>query len=114
METVLRKENTMKKYHTHIIVVLPWVIALFFWWRLPETIALHIDLFGRFGNYMDTRWVILIMGVQMLLAHFVLLYIVARFPKQFGINAKKAKMYQWTMPISSLFLMWCLVGKYLF
>ena len=102
----------MKKYTTHLIVILPWLLVGCFWWRLPKTVAMHIDLFGRSGNYADTRVVIPLMGALLLAAHVILLYIIDKYPKQFGISSNKAKMYYWTMPVGSVFIMWCLVGKY--
>lgn len=93
-------------------MTLPWLLAGGFWWCLRKTVAMHIDLFGRSGNYADTRAVIFLMGSLLLAAYVILLYIINKYSKQFGISSNKAKMYHWTMLTGSVFIMWCLVGEY--
>ena len=97
----------MKKYKktltlTSVIILLPIVIGLIFWNRLPDTIATHFGSDNVANGWSSKPFVVFGMPAVMLLLHWVCAADTMNDPKKKNISDKMFRVILWIVPVISL------------
>lgn len=97
----------MKKYKktltlTSVIILLPIVIGLIFWNRLPDTIATHFGSDNVANGWSSKPFVVFGMPAVMLLLHWVCAAATMNDPKKKNISDKMFRVILWIVPVISL------------
>lgn len=97
----------VKKYKktltlTSVIILLPIVIGLIFWNRLPDTIATHFGSDNVANGWSSKPFVVFGMPAVMLLLHWVCAAATMNDPKKKNISDKMFRVILWIVPVISL------------
>lgn len=93
------------------VVLLPLVLGLLLWNRLPEQLAIHFDMEGT-PNGWAPKWVA-VFGLPLFLTaiHLFTVITVWNDPKKQGIGKQMMNMVVWTTPVLSLLCNLTIYGK---
>lgn len=97
------KENKKQLIISSIIILLPIVVGLLLWDRLPDTVATHWGFSGEADGWSSKSFAIFLPPVFMLITHWFCVLVTASDPRNKKRNRKAQKMVLWTIPCVSLF-----------
>ena len=89
---------------TAFFCLLPILLGLALWDRLPESIPIHFDIAGNPDNYAAKGVVVFLIPVLMVLAQFVCCFINDINAKAHGERKKFSLVTKWILPIMSIVL----------
>lgn len=97
----------MKKYKwqillSSVIILIPTVVGLIFWDKLPKLLTLHWGLDGKADGFGSPWIVVILLPLIMLLIYWICLFVTSKDKKQAGQNPKALRMIFWLMPAASL------------
>lgn len=98
----MTKQNKIKIFITTLITLLPVLIGIILWQRLPDEIAVHFS-----GNNTADRWcskAYAVFALPSILAalHLVCLFFTSKDPKKGNIGKKPMNIAYWIIPVISL------------
>lgn len=96
------KENKWKLLVTTLVALVPVLVGIMLWDRLPDTVAIHFGA-GNEPNGWSPKW-FAVFGLPGMLAvlHVFSLFVVSLDPKQKNIGKKPMGVLFWTIPTVSL------------
>ena len=94
---------------TSIIILIPMLVGLLLWGRLPEEVAVHWNARGEVDGYAHKAMMIFGLPGFMLLMHWLCSFVTSLDPKNKDIDGKPLTLVLWICPIMSL-----LVGSIVF
>lgn len=100
----MKKINKKTLIITSIVTVLPILVGMFLWDKLPDRIATHFDMAGTPNGFSSKTFTVY--GMPVLLLFFHLLCVLGTFadPKKENISEKMFNIVLWTCPVVSWLL----------
>lgn len=88
---------------TTLITLLPALIGLFLWNKLPEQVPIHFDFSGKVDNYSSRLFAVL--GLPCIIAFFHLIVVFATMadPRNHQVSSKINRLALWICPVVSFF-----------
>lgn len=96
------KENKGKILISSAVILLPALVGLLLWNRLPDTIATHFDENNVPDGWSGKPFAVLGIPAFLLALHFICLFIVFADPRRKNIGKKPLKIVFWICPFASL------------
>ncbi|MBQ7800842.1 MAG: SdpI family protein [Oscillospiraceae bacterium] len=109
----MMKENKKQLIVSSIIILLPILIGLLLWNRLPDTVATHWGADGTADGWGSKAFAVFAPPLILLATHWLCVLVTSADPINKKHNAKAKKMVLWTIPIVSLFSSAMLYGTVL-
>lgn len=99
----------MKKYIktmilTTLLTVLPILIGLVLWDRLPDSIATHWGMDGQANGYSSKASTVFILPCILVILHLFAFFLVLNDPKKTNIHKKPMMLTFWVIPFISLLI----------
>lgn len=89
---------------TSVLIVLPILVGVLLWNRLPDQIATHWGLNGTADGWSSKPFAVFGMPLFLLAIHWLCLFVTAKDPGNRGQNEKIYALVIWICPILSLFV----------
>lgn len=96
------KKNRLQLVISSVITLLPVVIGILIWKRLPERMATHWGAVGGADTWGARGFAVFGMPVIMLVVEWICIFFTARDPKNKDQSSKVFNMVLWIMPIISI------------
>lgn len=110
MDIYIRREEAMKfmKWKifiiTGIVCLLPILLGLLLWNRLPDTMAIHFDINNNPDNYASKSFVVFGLPVLMVLLQLFCCFINDINASKHGERVKFSRVTKWIIPIMAIIL----------
>ncbi|MBQ6293978.1 MAG: SdpI family protein [Lachnospiraceae bacterium] len=95
------KENKKTLIITSIVNLLPILIGVIFWDKLPDQMATHFSSGGADG-FSGKNFAVFGIPVVMLVLHLIAAFVTANDPRRQNINPKIYRVVLWLIPVISL------------
>ncbi len=99
----MRKINKKKGIISSILILLPAVVGLALWNKLPDSIATHWGFNGVADGFSSKPVAVFLLPFILLAIHWLCLYITIKDPKQKMQSDRVFDIVYWIMPIISIF-----------
>ena len=96
------KKNLPKLIITSLITLIPIVIGLILWDKLPEQVPVHWDINGAVDDYATKTQAVFLMPLILVAFHWICLLGTSLDPKKQNINDKMFTLVLWIIPVISL------------
>ena len=97
------KKNLKTMILTSIVTLLPMLVGLLLWNRLPETIATHFGANGEADGWSSKEFAVIGLPCMMLGFQWLTVAIVGADPKSQNISDKMFTLIAWIMPVVAVF-----------
>lgn len=97
------KENKGKFIISGIIILLPMLVGLLLWEKLPEVLATHWGVSGEPDRFNSKAFVVFRMPLILLALHILGLYITRFGKSQMAQNKKVVALLFWFVPVVAIF-----------
>jgi len=97
------KNNKKKLIVSCVIILLPIVVGLLLWNKLPDTVATHWGADGNADGFSSKAMAVFLMPLFLLATHFLCLFVTSRDPKNKNQTPKAMGIVFWLAPAISLF-----------
>ena len=84
-----------------LVILIPVLVGLILWNRLPETIATHWGFDGQPDGYGSIPFAVFVPYLCLLAGHWLCILVTAKDPKNQGRNGKPIRLVLWIMPVLS-------------
>jgi uncharacterized membrane protein len=98
------KENKKTLIITSIVTLLPIIIGVVLWKRLPDVMVTHFGMDSTGNGSSSKAFAVFVFPVILLALHLLVAYITAHDPKKQNISAKMFTLVLWIMPVLSVVL----------
>ena len=98
------KKNKGTLIITSIVTLIPIVIGLLLWNRLPEQVPFHWDVGGNVDNWVGKTTAIFVMPAVLLGFHWLCVLVSSVDPKSKNYHSSTIKLVLWICPMISLLL----------
>ncbi|MBQ1507969.1 MAG: SdpI family protein [Erysipelotrichaceae bacterium] len=105
------KEKKVLVLITSVLCLLPMIVGLIFYKKLPEQIATHFNSLGEADGYSSRAFAVFGTGAIMLGVHLLCLFITTADPKNRNVSDKVMDLIFWVVPAVSLYITFLLYGK---
>ncbi len=95
---------------TSIVCLLPILLGISVWDKLPETMAIHFDIYGNPDNFASRGFVVFGLPVLMMLLQWICCVINDINTKKFGERVKFTRVTKWIIPVMSIILQAVTIG----
>ena len=96
------KKNLPKLIITSLVTLIPIIIGLILWDKLPEQVPIHWDANGNVDGYSTKIQAVFIMPLILVAAHWICVIGTSLDPKKQNINNKMLTLVLWIIPVISL------------
>jgi uncharacterized membrane protein len=96
------KENKLKTVITTLITLLPCLVGIIIWNRLPETVATHFGVNNEANGWSSRPFTVLAIPLFLAALHLLCLFITSADPKSKNIGDKSKKIIFWIIPLTSV------------
>lgn len=96
------KKNLPKLIITSLVILIPIIIGLVLWNKLPEQMPIHWDINGNVDGYSSKTMAVFAMPLFLLFIHWICVFATSADPKKQNINAKTFSLVLWISPLLSL------------
>ena len=100
----MKKINYKTMILTSLVSLLPIILGLIFFDKLPDSIAIHFNLNGDPDNYLNKTLFIFFMPIMMSILQIILCYFNDTKDDYKEANKKASSVYVWLIPILSIVL----------
>ncbi len=100
----MKKINYKTMILTSLVSLLPIILGLIFFDKLPDSIAIHFNLNGDPDNYLSKTLFIFVMPIMMSILQIILCYFNDTKDDYKEANKKASSVYVWLIPILSIVL----------
>lgn len=98
----MTKNNKLKLIITSLIIILPVVVGLILWQKLPAQMVVHWNADGRADGFASKPFTVFIPALFMLAVHWVCVLVTAADPKNKNIGKKPFGLVLWICPAMSV------------
>ena len=102
MSNMKTNKNTL--ILTSIVTLLPILIGILLWNKLPDSMATRFNLYNVADGYREKWFVVIIEPFILLAVHLIMAMIIAADPRKKNISSKVYGITIWLVPASSLAL----------
>lgn len=103
------KKNKTMIILTSVITLLPMLIGLLLWPKLPDPMATHFGMDGTANGWSSKTFTVFGLPAILIATHLICVFVTAADPKHQNISEKMFSLILWIVPICSVF---CGVGIY--
>lgn len=96
------KKNLPKLIITSLITLIPIVIGLILWDKLPEQVPVHWNINGDVDDYATKTQAVFLMPLILVAFHWICVVGTSLDPKKQNINDKMFTLVLWIIPVISL------------
>ncbi|MGN0334883.1 MAG: SdpI family protein [Lachnospiraceae bacterium] len=96
------KKNKRKVIISSLIILLPILIGLLLWNRLPDQIATHWNAEGVADDYSSKLFALIGLPAFLFVIHWLCLLVTSADPKNRNLNGKPLELVLWICPVISL------------
>ncbi len=96
---------------TSLLCLLPMIVGLVFYKKLPEQIATHFNALGEADGYSPKTFAVFGTGAIMLGVHLLCLFVTTADPKNRNVSDKVMDLICWAVPAVSVYITFLLYGK---
>lgn len=96
------KRNLPKLIITSLITLIPIVVGLILWDKLPDTVPVHWDINGNVDGYATRIQAVFVMPLALVAFHWICAIGTLLDPKKQNINDKMFTLVLWIIPVISL------------
>ena len=96
------KKNLPKLIVTSLVILIPVVIGIILWDKLPDQVPMHWDINGEVDGYGTKFQAIFLMPLILLAFHWICVLGTSLDPKKQNINDKTLTLVLWIVPVISL------------
>lgn len=89
---------------TTLVTLLPALIGVILWDKLPEQMPIHWNAAGEIDNYMSKGMAIFLFPLIMLAAHLICVFVTAADPENEDQSKKVMQLIPWIIPVVSMVL----------
>ena len=101
-------ENKKQIIASVIVILLPMIVGLCLWQRLPEQMPTHWNFSGEINGYSSKVFAVVGVGGFLLVVHLLCVFATAMDPKNKNINGKMMNIIYWICPIISVLVYSCM------
>lgn len=98
------KENRKTIILTSIVTLLPILIGLYFWDRLPDVMATHFGLNNEANGFSSKAFTVFGLPIILLAVHLLCAFVTSKDPRKSNISPKLFTLVLWICPVISLFI----------
>lgn len=98
------KTNKKTLILTSIVILLPILIGILLWNKLPDSMATHFNFDNAADGYREKWFAVIIEPFILLAVHLIMAMIIAADPRKKNISSKVYGITIWIIPASSLAL----------
>ena len=96
------KENKRKLILTSVVILIPVIIGIILWNKLPDTIATHWGINGDPDSYNSKAFAVFALPLILFVVHWICVIATKLDPKSKNINSKMFSIVLWICPAISL------------
>ena len=96
---------------TSLVILLPMVIGLILWNKLPETLPTHFGFDGQADGFSSKFEAVVGMTFVMLGLHLFAVFVTSRDPKAGNVTPKMQKLVYWMIPVILLVIQLMVYGS---
>lgn len=96
------KKNLPKLIITSLVTLIPIVVGLILWNKLPEQVPVHWDINGAVDGYTSKTQAVFLMPLVLVAFHWICVVGTSLDPKKQNINDKMFTLVLWIIPVISL------------
>lgn len=96
------KKNLPKLIITSIVILIPILIGIVFWDKLPDQVPAHWDMNGNVDDYLTKAQAVFIMPLVLVAFQWICALGTSLDPKRKNINDKMFTLVLWIIPVISL------------
>ena len=96
------KANRKTLIITSIVTILPVLIGIICWNRLPDVMATHFGTNNEANGFSNKVFAVFGLPVFLLAVHLLCAFIIARDPKKQNISPKMFTLVLWIVPVTSI------------
>ena len=96
------KKNLPKLIITSLVTLIPIVVGLILWNKLPEQVPTHWDINGAVDGYATKTQAVFLMPLVLVAFHWICVVGTSLDPKKQNINDKMLTLVLWIIPVISL------------
>lgn len=96
------KQNKHTLIITSILILLPILVGVIFWDRLPETMATHFDMDGAPNGWSSRAFSVFGLPLFILACQWLCIVLTSADPKRRNIHPKVLRLILWVCPVASL------------
>ena len=98
------KENIRTLIITGIVTLLPMLIGIFLWKRLPDVMATHFGLNNEADGFSSKAFTVFGLPLFLLAIQWLAAFVMSRDPKQQNISSKMFTLALWIIPLVSMYV----------
>ena len=98
------KKNKGTLIITSIVILIPIILGLILWNKLPEQLPFHWDVNGNIDNWVGKTTAVFALPAALLALHWMCLLISSIDPKSANYNHKSFRVVLWICPVLGLVL----------
>ena len=98
------KANKRTMIITSIMILLPVLVGLFLWNRLPDVMATHFGTDNEANGFSSKAFAVIGLPLLLLALHWFCAFMTSRDPKKQNISPKMYSLVLWIIPIVSIFV----------
>lgn len=95
----MKKLNKKTLYSTTLLTLLPIIIGLLLWDKLPDVLPIHFDFRGNTDGFMSKNIVIFAFPFLFMLLNLLVIFLISNDPKRENIGNKVFSISCWIIPI---------------
>lgn len=107
------KQYKKQLIFTSIVIILPIIIGLLIWNKLPDRVPTHFGIDGTPNGWSSKPFTVFGIPLIILTIHWVAVLATMADPKRKGINPKVFRIVLWIIPAVCLYAMTSIYGPYL-
>lgn len=107
------KQYKKQLIFTSIVIILPIIIGLLIWNKLPDRVPTHFGIDGTPNGWSSKLFTVFGIPLIVLAVHWVAALATMADPKRKGISSKAFRLVLWITPAVSLYAMTSIYGPYL-
>lgn len=96
------KKNLSKLIITSLVTLIPIIIGLILWDKLPDQVPVHWDINGAVDDYTTKTQAVFVMPLVLVAFHWICVVGTSLDPKKQNINDKMFTLVLWIIPVISL------------
>ena len=96
------KANRKTLIITSVVTILPVLIGVIYWNRLPDVMATHFGTNNEANGFSSKAFAVFGLPVFLLAVHLLCAFIIARDPKKQNISPKMFTLVLWIVPVTSI------------
>ena len=95
------RKHKLELIISSLVILIPVLVGLILWNRLPETIATHWGIDGQPDGYGSLPFAVFVPYLCLLAGHWLCFFVTAKDPKNQNRNWKPIRLVLWIMPMLS-------------